>query len=445
MKTLHLAVSLLILPFQLMAAPGHLDPTFGNGGQVLTDIGPRVDAISEIAFDANGAIIAAGRSQLDHASGDYADWAIAKYSKDGILDPFFGNAGSVVNSFGKQQGRISDLLVQPDGKILVTGWNRGELRGANIGLGRYLPNGTLDSTFGTNGLALISLGVQHSYTRKVLPLADGRFLVIGHTRNNPDGTTRRWFNPLMMRFHANGTLDKSFGNQGVQIIRLKDREEVRVYCAGMDAQKRIIATGYYNFGLEKSLMISRLNEGGGFDLTFQQPNSPMPGVVKYDLNRGQDEAWSIVSTSDGGILVGGQTFTGNDFDFLLIKLDAQGVPDAKFGVNGVVTTPIGYGDDTIRSLALQKDGKILAAGECTDPFGPGSNNIDFCLARYTPEGKLDEGFGNFERFPGTSVFDFGKPLEVAHSVQVQSDGKIILAGESQFNGAGQFALARILP
>jgi uncharacterized delta-60 repeat protein len=116
---------------------------------------------------------------------------------------------------------------------------------------------------------------------------------------------------------------------------------------------------------------------------------------------------------------------------------ASGDLDATFGTGGKVTTDFAGGTDEAHGVVIQPlDGKIVAAGEAKTSYGE-----DFALARYSPNGTLDTTFGT----GGLVTTDFNGRDDVAFAVALQSDGKIVAAGQAQSSYGQAFALARYNP
>src|SRR6266536_6144139 len=159
---------------------------------------------------------------------------------------------------------------------------------------------------------------------------------------------------------------------------------------------------------------------GALDPTFG-----IGGEVTTDFG-GSDSAQAVAIQSDGKILAAGLSGAG---DFALARYNADGSLDPSFGSGGKVTTDFG-GFDLALGVALQSDGKIVAAGQ-------GGSSFDFALARYNADGSLDTSFGS----GGKVTTDFGV-FDAATAVAIQRDGKIVATGSTFSSGFQQFALAR---
>src|SRR3954471_1124471 len=133
------------------AAAGDLDPTFGSGGLVTTDFGGRGDSALGVAVQPDGKIVAAGSSSAHDVFN--VDFALARYNPDGTLDSSFGSGGTVLSDSGSTIDAASDVLLQPDGKIVAAGTSERQ-----FGVARYTTVGGLDPTFGSGGIVRTSFG-----------------------------------------------------------------------------------------------------------------------------------------------------------------------------------------------------------------------------------------------------------------------------------------------
>jgi uncharacterized delta-60 repeat protein len=155
---------------------------------------------------------------------------------------------------------------------------------------------------------------------------------------------------------------------------------------------------------------------------------------------GNESAWGLAVQSDGKAVVAGTRFDpGPSDDFVLARYTSGGALDATFDRDGKVTTDFGGRSDGADDVAIQADGKIVAAGS---GFSPQVRPVDFALARYNRDGSLDTSFGD-----GGKVLTTFEPnsIEGANAVVIQPDGKIVAAGSTRRGATGEFAVARYLP
>ena len=181
---------------------------------------------------------------------------------------------------------------------------------------------------------------------------------------------------------------------------------------------------------------------GNLDPTFGSG-----GTVRTDFSGNIDRANAVAIQPDGKIVAAGSSFSSSKTveDFIVARYNTNGSLDKRFGNNGKITTDFFRNVDTINALAIQPDGKIVVAG-FAQLAGNGGTPRVFALARYTSDGRPDPTFGS----GGSLTTSFGGTFASASAIMLQPDGKIVVAGTADFNprvpGSGlDFALARYLP
>jgi len=434
--------SIILLKFNILffflntfAKDGDLDPTFGTGGLVITDFGS-FDFGQSIAIQPDGKIVAAGYT----ASGTKPyNFALARYTPTGILDSGFGSGGLVITDFGSFTDIGQSIAIQPDGKIVVAGYttaipnlNNFAIDPANFALARYTPTGTLDSGFGSGGIVITDFGSDDS-GNSVAIQSDGKIIVAGSTASGPN-----LYNFALARYTPIGTLDSGFGSGGLVITDFGSFFDIGQSIA-IQPDGKIVAAGYTASGPNpNNFALARYTPTGILDSGFGSG-----GLVITDFGADDDSGNSVAIQPDGKIVVAGYTtaipnlnnFANDPANFALARYTPTGTLDSGFGSGGIVITDFGE-DDSGNSVAIQSDGKIVVAGSTAS----GPNPINFALARYTPTGILDSGFGS----EGLVITDFGS-FDIGNSIAIQPDGKIVAAG---YTGSGpnliNFALARYL-
>ena len=173
-------------------------------------------------------------------------------------------------------------------------------------------------------------------------------------------------------------------------------------------------------GSSQDYALARYNTDGSLDQTFGAG-----GTVITDVSHGSDAVWAVAIQSDGRIVAAGVA----SGDFALARYNADGTLDTQFGNGGTMTTDFG-GDDKANALALQRDGQIVVAGV--------AGGRDFALVRYRADGRLDATFGT----EGRVVTDFSDNTDVAYALAIQPDGMIVAAGATGGFPSAKFALAR---
>ncbi len=399
-------------------AGGELDLEFGTGGIAET---PQFSApnsyarCESIVVCDNGYILGAGWS----ANSNGRDFALVRFSPDGLLDDQFGANGIVTTEFGSKDDEGMDLAVQSDGKIVVVGNTEENSIYGDFALARYNPDGTPDLGFGVAGKVITSLSSQSAISESaesVLIQNDGKIIAAGYCAGYKFATAR---------FHPNGSLDASFGTDGKVTTSFGSTND-KAYDAVLQPDGKIVLVGGTAFN---AIALCRYTNSGALDGSFG-----VAGKVTTDaIPNKSEEAASVALQTDGKLLVAGYHLTSNNTgNFLLIRYQPNGELDQSFGSGGIVTTDFGGSDDRATSVKVLIDGSVLLCGYA------GSN---FALARYSSFGVLDTTFGT----GGMLILDLGAS-DQAKKMAIQDDLKIVVAGYTQggpiFNQFSNFAIIR---
>lgn len=398
---------------------GDLDNTFGNNGILITPVGNSEDIAQSVIMQNDGKIVVAGYSKTE----DEYDFAVARYLPDGDLDNTFGVNGTLITPVGVSNDKVYSGVIQPDGKIIVAGFSH---NGTNndFALVRYLTNGSIDGSFANFGKVVTQIGTSHSEAWSALIQNDEKIVVAGYSDNGSDNDF------AVVRYNPDGTPDNTFAENGAATLPIGSGEDVARSIACQNDGKIVLA-GYSFNGNDYDFALVRYKTNGFIDNTFGNN-----GIVTTHIGIKGDYATSILIQSDGKLVASGHSYNGNDYDFALVRYNPDGTPDKSFGINGVVTTPIGSSNDRVYSSVLQNDGKILAAG-----YTYNGNNDDFALVRYNSNGDRDITFGN----DGIVVTSIGNFYDRAFSITIQSDGKIIASGYAENGTDDDIVLVRYKP
>jgi len=401
---------------------GDLDPSFGNGGKVVTDFSSNDDGAAAVAIQADGKIIAAGTST---ARGGNSDFALARYNIDGSLDSNFGSNGRVTTDFFNDKDVLHAVVIQPDGRIVAAGSALRTGMGSQFAVARYNPDGGLDMSFGASGRATTSFsGDDAAFGVAVTP--GGKIVAVGTSSIQ---TSPKF---ALVRFNSDGSLDASFGASGrVTNSIAGGADQARAVVLQLD--NKIVIAGDHHPGL--SFAVFRYNANGTADTSFGTG-----GGVITDVSAGSS-AFAIALQSDGKIVAAGFAVASLLKRFFgLARYNPDGSLDSTFGTSfGRLGTSITSRDDVATGIAIQPNGMILASGFAGAPGELQTGSADFAIARYKSKGKLDMTFGA----GGTVITDFFGGADLANAIALQSDGKIVLAGVAQ-GATNVFAVARYL-
>jgi uncharacterized delta-60 repeat protein len=441
-------------------ADGTLDTSFGSGGVATTFVGGSdgPSRVTGIAALPGGRILAIGSGSASEANG--SGFALVSYGVNGGLDTTFGGSGTVIFYFmGMITASANAVALQPDGKILVIG--------GVFDLARYLPDGSLDTTFGAGGKVTTAFASPGDTADGVAIQNDGKIVVVGRVaglfavvRYNPDGSLDTSFGTggevtsdfgstprgeasgiviqpdgklvaagtagssfAVARYNPDGSLDTSFGTSGkvTTTTPTQGLPQLSLYGAVLQSDGKILVWGvdpgtYFSPGAETVLV--RYNADGSLDSTFGSGGLSFLG---YPFG----SKGGLALQSDGKILIiaaGG-----------LLRLNSDGTTDTSFGANGSVMTGLGR----TGGITVEADGKILLVGGLSDPPQPGG----FAVKRYNANGTVDATFGA----GGLTSTDFGGNPVFGTAILIQPNGKIVAVGTAQVGNGSDFAIARYLP
>ncbi len=229
-----------------------------------------------------------------------------------------------------------------------------------------------------------------------------------------------------------GALDPTYSDQGLKVLQLGTANALAVSMVMQNDDKAIVA-GIAGNGNDNDFVIVRMTPEGDLDETFGDE-----GIVFTDFDSSTDIAQSVELDHLNRIVVGGYIDNGNGFDFGVARYLHDGSLDTDFG-GGLVTTSLGA-TAFCRSVAVQSDNKIVAAGYVLNPQ---TATNEFVITRYTEEGQPDSTFHH----DGIATTNFGIGTAVAFAMTIQHDGKLVVAGQV-FNEAEfrwEIGIARYLP
>jgi uncharacterized delta-60 repeat protein len=342
-----------------IAAAGDLDPTFSGDGKQTTDFGD-IDAATGVALQSNGKIVVVG------VTGNSGDFALARYNPSGSLDTTFSGDGKQTTDFGGTNGdKALAVALQSDGKIVVVG-RAGLGSSSSWALARYNPNGSLDPTFSGDGKQTTAHG-QGSRANAVALQADGKIVAVG------TGVSE-W---IIARYNPNGSLDPTFSGDGIQTTPFGAQNIANGVAVQSDG--KLVAVGSESVHLDFAL--ARYNANGSLDTSFSGD-----GKQTTDFG-GYNEAKAVTLQGNKIVAVGAGLVGFNTGDFAVARYNPNGSLDPTFSGDGKQTTNFG-GDDVANDVAVQADGRIVLAGVATG----GATGNDFALARYNTNGSLDTSF-----------------------------------------------------
>jgi uncharacterized delta-60 repeat protein len=385
-------------------APGSLDPTFGTGGMVLTDLGDnssgsQIEAVvSDAALQSNGDIVVSG------------NFGLVRYLSDGKLDTSFGTGGVATVTSG-----VAGLAIEPNGDYLAVGAGSTSSGVSTFEVTRFTPAGQLDPTFGTDGVVTTAFpGASDGASADAVLvepngdiLVGGQALVPGTTRNEPVIT-----DGALALYSSAGTLEQSFGSGGIvqSTSSIGDVTTLGVDASGdvfvLPARAEFSPSGQLDSGVTAETIVASSDGGDNVFLSNgQSVSATSVGVAKhntdvqatmYNANGTVDSSFdnppftftgatlagyqspgAVAVQSNGQIVIAGSSFKDTSV-FGLARLDTTGALDSTFGSSGVLTTSF-QGDDSATAVLIQPNGDIVAIGDSEDNA---TGVTDIALARY---------------------------------------------------------------
>ena len=406
----------------LLQGPGALDFSFGARGRTTIGFIGGYSYGSSYALQADGKILGAGFV----SNGTNYDIGVIRCNSDGTLDTSFNDTGKVIIPTATTNSSLfPSITQQPDGKIVIAG-KTGTGSGTDFLAARLNANGTLDTSFNGTGRVVTDITGDEDYANAVVVQPDGKIVVAGTAK------TGAGYDFALVRYNSNGSLDTSFNGTGKVTTDFGSAD----YGWGLALQNdgKIIVSGYSGPYPSTNVALARYNTDGSLDTSFN-------GTGKVITDFGSDDyAYGVAVQPDGKIVVGGQSNTGGSGNAILSRYNSNGSLDVNFGNQGkVVLSPSpGSAGSVGRNVALQSDGKIVLAGYSS----PGSvGTVDnFSVWRVLASGVLDPSFHG----TGRSDIAISGGTDLGLGVLLQTDGKIVVAGQPDYYGTGGFAMVRFL-
>jgi uncharacterized delta-60 repeat protein len=348
-------------------ADGSLDTTFGNGGIASANFPANLDDYAtRPAVQSDGKIILVGFV----FDGTLFDMAMVRFDANGNLDSTFGTGGFVQTDVGPTSGFIGDVAVLFNDNIILSG-TTGSNPDFNMAAAKYDSNGNLDTTFGTNGIAIVDVISGGFDTANSLEIqADQKILLAGTADVQPSVQDF-----AMVRLNPDGTLDASFGSGGIVVMNSVVSLDDFINQTVVRPDGKILAVGTHQDGPDNdrtgTIALLRFNSDGTLDHTFGNGGFVKTDFPGFTFNTG----WNVALRENGRIVIAASVETATASDFLLVEYNQDGsfCDTSLRAVNFPVDKL-----DSAGNVFVLPDGKILLGGSSKDPGGP----QDFAMARF---------------------------------------------------------------
>jgi uncharacterized delta-60 repeat protein len=377
------------------------------------------DRLFAVAFDKDGNYYAAGSvADSTDASAD-SKMLVAKFKADGELDTSFGTNGYAIhNAIVGTSGEVArSILVQSSGKIVIAGTiehdGADDARDRDIALLRLNSDGTLDSSFGSNGITTLDLSEGEvsgtSYVADNIGgmTADesGRLLI--HAAKKRDGATDTDF--VLLRLSADGALDATFGTNGQTSLDIRNLSASPKPPLVMP-NGQIMGAGYMRDGSVVVPVIYRTDANGQLDATYG-----VNGVYSEAVLAAVTEVYAVAPQGDSLVTVGyGRVSTEENLDFLSLRIKADGTRDTAYGTDGYVRVDANGFNDNGRFMTTLPDGRLLLVGGGRTA----EQAVDGMVAVLSIDGQADSNFAA----NGNRLFDFGGSADMLWGAAVSPNG-----------------------
>jgi len=467
-------------------ASGSDDTSFGNNGKselLIQDVNTALG----IALQPDQKIIVVGHS---YAFTPFLgnEFNVVRYLENGVPDISFDNDGIIASKFDSSNDLCAKLLIQPNDKTITIGTRKtvtmSTLAKEIIVMSRTNTDGSLDTTFGTDGKVASDLGQDYCIIKNAALQQDGKILVSCETITIGNS----FYEYFLIRYNNDGSLDTTFGDNGKTM--LGNLTAILPLSDG----KIIIASQVFDAQDNPLLNLKRLNNDGSLDATFQnnllvnldgfingsiystlQSDDKIVVVacvpnqegkigfykIRYHSDGSIDTSYvnglnvfenscfanGIFLRNDGKIYVTGNT-TGYDpvnqvdsSEFLVACYDTNGNLDSNYSADGVATSSMDNVYNIVQSVAMQPDNKFVVAltKQEQNQANPTPETYNVVVSRFNFEGGNDTNFGT-NGIIETSFFD---SYDEAFSVALQSDNKIVVACTTNTGLNRDFGLIRL--
>ncbi len=393
-------------------ANGRPDLSFGDGGWVTTafsDDPTLVEAAWAVGARPDGGLYVVG--DVCDADYDYCDLGTAAYLPDGSLDESFSDDGltTLVLESGPTYAWPGRVIVQPDGKVVIGGVAFLEEGGSDLVLARYHPDGTLDESFGDDGVSVTDLAGMGNFMQDLMALPDGKILAMGVFGDPIDPFNSELVAGFIARFNSDGTLDTDFGSEGGFTSWDNNGAGAAAQHAVLTPDDQLLIMGHFETAERSICNLQRFDLDGIQDMTFGED-----GAVIIDVGQ-DDECWEMDLAPDGKVVLGGPSFpleeeeevsaagsaanrlqrrlerrapglmsrqAGTFYSFI-VRYYLDGTPDDTFGDNGILRLNLFDNVESLINVVVQPDGKILTSG---------NNETDAVTTRFLGDGPAAQVF-----------------------------------------------------
>jgi uncharacterized delta-60 repeat protein len=341
------------------ATDGYLDTSFSGDGQSSIDFG-NFGTPTSVAVDSLGRIVVAGDVNV---SGSDREFAVARFTSDGVPDTSFSGDGMQTIDFGSGDDEAGAVAIDSQDRVVVAGWMTASTGGTRFAVARLTTAGELDTSFSSDGKVVTKLSANDAAHAVTVDGKD-RVVVAGWGMNG-----QRWD---VARYRASGALDTSFSGDGFQVFRMGS-SQLDATGIAIDSKARIVVGGYgESSGIRSECAAVRFTPKGAFDRTFA--GDGIQFVITSDTTTCKA---LTLGPNDKPVMAGDLTpgTGGSSSDLYVVRLTSKGKRDGNFGTNGVVTVHHSTVFDRSHGIAVQSSGRIVVGADTQDGVSNGLTNV----------------------------------------------------------------------
>lgn len=401
---------------------GSLDISFNNSGHIRCSSSP-IGGADSMLIQPDGKIVVLGHQILQPTPGVYnSQFILQRFTADGMIDTSFGTDGIIITTFGFGYNTPRAMALQPDGKIIAVGASFDN----RFGIVRYNVNGQLDTTFDGDGKVTTSFGTgTYGWPNFVSVHADGKILVAGISANLTGVSVTNF---AVARYNTNGSLDTSYDTDGKATNQFAAADLSLIVTSILEQPngKFLVTTtetpNSYTYGMTDNFTTRSYNPDATIDTAFGTN-----GKVSTAVQEGYNRSKMATLQPDGKILVAGFSHVSlsEQNDFNVVRYTSNGALDPSFDSDGKVFTAFDSSNDEMAVLLLQPDGKFIGVGTKRNAPANQNGTKDIALSKYNSNGSLDNSFG----ISGKVVSVFGTQINTPTHAISQPDGKIVVANK----------------
>lgn len=420
--------SLKIGPWSITSAnAGTLVTSFGNEGKIIADFSFNTGSIAtSVAIDQQNNIIVGGFDFLNNST-----YAFAKYFENGQLDTTFGQNGYVVtdlsNDYNIFNNQGFDLYLYTTFKINAIDNNNNIILSGYIGnsgnydifVSRYLPNGQIDTTFGTNGIVISDFS-QNDSSQQYSVVVDkhNNIIVVGRNYNENDDI----YYYALARYLPTGSLDTSFGNQGTILNTFSNTDSSVALSVAFDQNNNIVISGIdYNSNTDNSYYaLARYLPDGSLDTSFGDDGI----IVNQYFSISDSLALSLAIDQNNNIVIAG--FANGQY--ALARYLPTGSLDYSFGYQGTLVSSFTENSyySQANAVVVDVDNNIIIGGFDLNPYNP--SFYSYVLVKYLPNGQADTTFGDNGMVLTSFDSNNSSSLQLANSIAIDRNNNLLVAG-----------------